>query len=129
MAGAMGQVAQVAGAMVQVDQAAQVHQAAGAMVQVDQAAQVYPAAVIPRASPVPDILRVSRTAVNRRVSRRAVIPAATQAPPLVRQWEDTQCPMVLFMRAPFEVGLNRFPTFAILVLVGGTAIGKRAKKM
>jgi hypothetical protein len=95
------------------------------MAQVGQAAQVHQVAVILRAFPVPVILQAAQTAVDRRVSRRAVIPAVTQ--PLLRQWEDTQSPIVLFIQTPFEAGLNRFPIFVILALATGTAIGRQAK--
>jgi hypothetical protein len=115
----------VAAVMVQVDQ---VGQAVAVMVQVDQAARVYQAVAIPRVSPVPAILRMPQIAVNRRVSRRAVIRAAIQPLPLVQQWEDTQSPMVLFIQAPFTAGLNRFPIIVISAVAGGTVTGKRAKR-
>jgi hypothetical protein len=114
-------VGQAAAVMVQVDQAVQGHQLA-VMVQVDQAVQGHQVAVIPRAYPVAVIHQVSPVPDILRVSPRA----ATQPLPLLPRWEDTQCPMVRFIQAPLEAGLNRFPTFAILALATGTAIGRRA---
>ena len=76
-----GQVARVAGQVARVGQAGQV---AEVTAPVGQAVQVHQIAeVIPRASPVPVILQAARTAVTRRMSLRAIIPA-TQALPLLR---------------------------------------------
>jgi hypothetical protein len=101
-----------------------VGQAAAVMVQVDQAVQGHQVADIPRVSPVVVIHQVSPVPDILRVFRRA----AAQPVPLVQQWEDTQCPMVRFIQALLEAGLNRFPTFAILALATDMAIGRPAPR-
>jgi hypothetical protein len=83
-AAVMGQADQAAVATAQVGPAAQADRAAVATVQVGPAVQVHQVADILRASPAPDILRLPRIAVTRRVSQRVVIPAVTRVPPLVR---------------------------------------------
>jgi hypothetical protein len=100
----VGQVAQVGQVAVtaQVGQVAQVHQVA-VMAQVGQVAQVHQVAVIPQAP---------LTVVIHRVSRRAVISLATQALPQL--WRvDALPPVVRFIQAPIEVGLNRMSIIAI----------------
>jgi hypothetical protein len=91
----------------QVGQVAQVHQVA-VMAQVGQAAQVHQVAVMVRVAVIP---QAALTVVIHRVARKAVIPPATQALPLLRQ-VDARSPVVPFIQAPFEVGLNRMSILA-----------------
>jgi hypothetical protein len=97
----------MAGVMVPVGQAAPAGQAA-VMDQVGQVAQVHQVAVMARLAVIP---RAALTVVIHPVARRAVILPATQALPLLRQ-VDVRPPVVPFIQAPFEVGLNQMSILA-----------------
>src|SRR5260221_9281796 len=87
---------------------------AGVMAQVGQVAQVHQVAVMARVAVIP---QAALTVVIHRVARRAGIPLATQALPLLRQ-VDAPAPLISLISAPFGVRLNPMSIIPFLPAAG-----------